>query len=158
MPNYWLMKSEPDAFGWDDLWSAPNRTTMWDGVRNYRARGYMRDEMKIGDNVFFYHSNCKPPHIAGIAEVVREGYPDPTQFDPATEYYDPKSDPEKPRWYLVDVRAKRKLKRPISLHELKAVPELTGMKLVKRGMRLSVQPVTAEEWKIVLARETTPAP
>ena len=155
MPNYWLMKSEPDAFSWDDLWKSPKRTTMWDGVRNYRARRYMRDEMKIGDQVFFYHSNCKPPHIAGIAEVVKEGYPDPTQFDPASAYYDPKSDPDKPRWYLVDVRAKRKLKRPISLHELKEVPELAGMKLVKRGMRLSVQPVTAEEWKIVLARESS---
>jgi predicted RNA-binding protein with PUA-like domain len=156
--RYWLLKTEPETFGWDDLIRSKDRTSMWDGVRNYRARNYMRDEMKIGDGVLFYHSNCKPPHVAGIARVVREGYPDPTQFDPASPYHDPESRPEKPRWYLVDVEAVRKLERPLSLAELKETEGLESMKLVKRGMRLSVQPVTGEEWKIVVALAKKPAP
>lgn len=156
--NYWLMKSEPDVFGWDDLIKRPKKTEPWDGVRNYQARNIMRDKMKKGDLVFFYHSNFKPPHIAGIAKIVRESYPDPTQFDPKEKYYDAKSKPEDPRWVVVDVQAVRKLKRPIGLPELKATEALEDMKLVQRGSRLSVQPVTEEEWNVVLQLEKKKAP
>jgi len=151
--NYWLMKSEPDAFSIDDLKSMPGRTEHWDGVRNYQARNMMRDDMKKGDKVFFYHSNCEVPGIVGIAEVVREAYPDHTAFDPESKYFDPKSDPENPRWFMVDVKFKRKLKRTISLQELKDLPQLEGMPLVRRGNRLSVLPVAAEHWDIILGLE-----
>jgi predicted RNA-binding protein with PUA-like domain len=151
--NYWLMKSEPDVFSIDDLKKAPRRTEPWEGVRNYQARNMMRDDMKAGDLAFFYHSNCKEPGIAGIVEIVREGYPDSTAFDPATRYYDPKSDPEKPRWYRVDVRHVRKLERIITLAELKNHPELMDLQLLRRGNRLSVMPVSRSQWEYILALE-----
>jgi predicted RNA-binding protein with PUA-like domain len=145
---HWLMKSEPDAFGIDDLASRPAQTEPWDGVRNYQARNMMRDEMKVGDQVFFYHSNCKEPGIVGIAEVVREGYPDHTAFDPNAKYHDPKSDPDKPRWFMVDVKYKRHLKRNISLQELKAMDAkvLEDLPLLRKGNRLSITPVEPEHF------------
>ena len=151
--RYWLMKSEPDVFSIDDLEAAPQKTEHWDGVRNYQARNMMRDQMKKGDLIFFYHSSCKRPGIVGIAQVVREGYPDDTAFDPASRYYDPKSDPDNPRWYRVDVKFKRKLKRILSLEELKTMPELEGMSLLQKGSRLSIMPVTAEHWEAILDQE-----
>ncbi|WJW75871.1 EVE domain-containing protein [Thiohalobacter sp. IOR34] len=151
--NHWLMKSEPDVFGIDDLQQAPGGTDHWDGVRNYQARNMMRDQMKKGDLVFFYHSNCAEPGIVGIMKVVREGYPDPTAFDPEEKYYDPKSDPDKPRWYMVDVKFVRKLKRNIPLAELKACPELAEMPLVRKGNRLSIMPVTKAQWDFILSLE-----
>lgn len=151
--NYWLMKSEPDAFSIDDLKAMPGRKDHWDGVRNYQARNMMRDQMKKGDQVFFYHSNCKVPGIVGIMEVVREGYPDHTADDPQSKYYDPKSDPDNPRWYMVDVKYKRKLKRTISLEEMKVLPELADMPLLRKGNRLSVMPVEPGHWDIILGLE-----
>jgi len=151
--NYWLMKSEPDAFSIDDLAAMPKKTEHWDGVRNYQARNMMRDQMKKGDLVFFYHSNCKQPGIVGIAEIVKESYPDHTAFDPEDIHYDPKSKPEKPTWYMVDVKFQRKLTRTISLEELKDRPELEGMVLVRRGNRLSVMPVSAAQWEFILGLE-----
>ena len=150
---YWLMKSEPDEYSIDDLKAAPKKTDMWDGVRNYQARNMMRDDMKKGDLIFFYHSNCDVPGIVGIATVAREGYPDPTAFDPKDKHYDPKSDPENPRWFLVDVKYKRKLKRTIALSELKQNPALEEFALVRRGNRLSVMPVTEDQWEAILAME-----
>ena len=149
--QYWLMKSEPDVYGFDDLMAEPNQTDHWDGVRNYQARNIMRDQMKVGDQVLFYHSNTKPPHVAGLAEVVREGYPDHTAFDPNEKYFDPKSDPENQRWYMVNVKGLSALPAIISLQELKDHPNLTEMKVVQRGQRLSVQPVTKEEFETVIA-------
>lgn len=155
--NYWLMKSEPDAFGIDDLARKPGKTEHWDGVRNYQARNMMRDEMKKGDQVFFYHSNCKEPGIVGIAEVVKEGYPDLTALDPEEKYYDPKSDPDNPRWYMVDIRFIRKLKRTITLAELKTDNNLSDMRLLARGNRLSVMPVSKKHWDFILKLENKPA-
>lgn len=151
--NYWLMKSEPDAFSIDDLKAMPKKTDHWDGVRNYQARNMMRDEMKKGDLIFFYHSNCKVPGIVGIMQVVREGYPDYTAFDPKEKYYDPKSDPDNPRWYMVDVKYKRKLKRVIPLEEIKGLKKLEGMPLVRKGNRLSVMPVEKKHWDAILKLE-----
>jgi predicted RNA-binding protein with PUA-like domain len=152
--NYWLMKSEPDAFGIEDLKSRPGKTEPWDGVRNYQARNFMRDAMKPGDPVFFYHSNCKVPGIVGIAEVASDSYPDPTQFDPDSKYYDPKSDPDDPRWVLVDVRFKRDLKRVLSLSEIKDHADALGdFALVRKGNRLSIMPVTKEQWDYLLGLE-----
>lgn len=151
--NYWLIKSEPDAFSIKDLMQRPKQTEPWDGVRNYQARNMMRDEMKRGDQVFFYHSNCKEPGIVGIAEVVKEGYPDHTAFDPECKYHDPKSDPEKPRWFMVDVRFRRLLKRNITLSELKEHNELEEFPLVKKGNRLSIMPVSEEQWAFILLLE-----
>ncbi len=150
---YWLMKSEPEEFGIDDLESRADKTEPWDGVRNYQARNMMRDEMKVGDLAFFYHSNCETPGIVGIVKIAREGYPDPTAFDPEDDHYDPKSDPDNPRWYLVDVEFVRKLKRVIPLSDLKAEQALKGMALVRRGNRLSVMPVTKKQWKHILEME-----
>lgn len=151
--NYWLMKSEPDVFGIDDLAAMPRKTDHWDGVRNYQARNMMRDEMKKGDQVFFYHSNCKEPGIVGIAEVVKEGYPDHTAFDPKAKYYDPKSDPENPRWYMVNIKFVRKFERTVSLQEMKQEKALEGMKLLQRGNRLSVMPVEKNHWQHILKME-----
>jgi predicted RNA-binding protein with PUA-like domain len=145
--RYWLFKSEPDVFSWDDLWAAPKRTTSWEGVRNYQARNLLRDDMKRGDGVLFYHSNAKPQVIMGTAKVVREGYPDSAQFDPSSKYYDPDAQPEAPRWFMVDIQAVRAFKRPLSLPELKAMPELEGLMLIQRGARLSVQPVSEAHWE-----------
>jgi predicted RNA-binding protein with PUA-like domain len=153
--GYWLMKSEPDVFGIDHLAARPDQTEPWDGVRNYQARNMLRDQMKAGDLAFFYHSNCDPPAIVGIVQVVREGYPDATQFDPEAKYYDPKSAPENPRWYRVDVKLKRRLRRAVALPELKAYADgpLAGMPLLARGNRLSVMPVTPAQWEFILSLE-----
>ncbi|MCW8860064.1 MAG: EVE domain-containing protein [Deltaproteobacteria bacterium] len=151
--NYWLMKSEPNAFSIDDLEKMPNQTEHWDGVRNYQARNMMRDQMKIGDQVFFYHSNCEIPGIVGLMEVVREGYPDHTAFDPQSKYFDPKSDPEKPRWIMVDIKYIRHTNRVISLAELKEQEILENMPLVRKGNRLSIMPVSPAEWSYILSLE-----
>jgi predicted RNA-binding protein with PUA-like domain len=151
--NYWLMKSEPDAFGINDLQQKPNQTEHWDGVRNYQARNMMRDDMKLGDQVFFYHSNCAEPGIVGIMEVVREGYADFSAFDPDDKHFDPKSDPAKPRWFMVDVKYRRTLARTITLQELKREEQLSDMPLVRRGNRLSIIPVTKQQWDFILAME-----
>lgn len=144
---YWLMKSEPNEFSIDDLEKC--LTEPWDGVRNYQARNMMRDQMKADDLILFYHSNCEVPGIVGIMKVVKEGYPDDKAFDPGDPHYDPKSDPENPRWYRVDVGFVRKLKRVISLKELKQCPELAEMPLCRKGNRLSVMPVSKTEWDFI---------
>ena len=148
---YWLMKSEPDDYSIDDL--KRDRREPWDGVRNYQARNMMRDDMRVGDEVFFYHSNCKAPGIVGIARVASKPYPDATQFDPESKYYDPKSSEQNPRWHLVDVRYVRKLKRTITLAELKELPELDGFVLTRKGNRLSIMPVSPEHWERILSIE-----
>jgi predicted RNA-binding protein with PUA-like domain len=147
MPRrYWLMKSEPDVYSIDDL--ETEGSAEWDGVRNYQARNFMRDDMRVGDRVLFYHSNAKPPGVAGIAEVCREAYPDFTSWDPKSKYHDPKSTPESPRWFMVDVRFVEKFDQVIPLDTLRETPGLEDMVVIKRG-RLSVQPVTADQFKIV---------
>ncbi len=148
---YWLMKSEPDAYGIDDL--KRDRREPWDGIRNYQARNMMRDDMKIGDTVFFYHSNCKEVGVVGVMKVASKPYPDPTQFDPESNYCDPKSNPDDPRWCLVDVAYVKKLKRTISLAEIKAHPGLDEMILVRKGNRLSIMPVSEEHWNLILGME-----
>jgi len=149
---YWLMKSEPDAFSIDDL--AKVQQEPWSGVRNYQARNFMWKDMKIGDGVLFYHSNAKVPGIAGLAEVVSAAYPDPTQFDPESDYWDPKATPEKPRWFLVDVAFKRKFKAVLSLETLKAHADVLGdFVLLNRGTRLSVLPVSKAQWQTLLKLE-----
>lgn len=147
------MKSEPDAFGIDDLQQRPSQTEPWDGVRNYQARNMMRDEMQVGDQVFFYHSNCDEPGIVGIAQVVKTGYPDHTAFDPDNKHFDPKSKVEQPTWFMVDVQFVRKLKRTISLRELKECPELGELALVRRGNRLSIMPVSEQQWQFIVNLE-----
>ncbi len=151
--KYWLMKSEPSEFGIDDLIAMPDQTEHWDGVRNYQARNMMRDDMKIGDQVFFYHSNCAEPGIVGIMEVVKESYPDFTAFDPDDKHFDPKSNPDNPRWFMVDIKFVRKLSRTITLKELKEKPELADLALVRRGNRLSIMPVTEQQWEFILGLE-----
>jgi predicted RNA-binding protein with PUA-like domain len=155
---YWLFKSEPDAFSIDDLKAQGTAGTPWDGVRNYQARNMLRDQMRIGDGVLFYHSNCAEPGIIGLAEVSSDPYPDATAFDPLAKYSDPKSDPANPRWYLVEVRYVRHLARPIPLSVLKehADGPLADMPLVRRGNRLSVMPVTTAEWDFILGLEVAP--
>jgi len=142
-PRAWLVKSEPDVFSFDDLMRAPGRTTRWDGVRNFQARNFMRDDMRVGDVVLFYHSNAAPPGVAGLAEVASEPYPDPTQFDPDSSYHDPSSERSAPRWWLVDVRAIAPLPRLVTLAELRADPVLAGLDLplLRRANRLSVMPI-----------------
>lgn len=147
--RYWLVKSEPDVFSFDDLLAAPRQTTCWDSVRNTAARNFMRDGMRRGDLAFYYHSNAEPSAIVGICEVVREGYPDHTAFDASHAYHDPDSDPAHPTWFMVDVQAVRALPRPVALPDIKADPALADMALVKVG-RLSVVPVTAAEWQHIL--------
>jgi predicted RNA-binding protein with PUA-like domain len=149
--KHWLMKSEPDAFSIDDL--KRKKLEAWDGVRNYQARNFMRDGMKPGDKVFFYHSNCNPPGIVGIAEVASDAYPDPSQFDGKSKYFDPKSSREDPRWMLVDVKFVRKLKRMITLDELKGDEMLEDMPLLRKGNRLSVMPIAAGDWRHILTLE-----
>jgi len=147
--RYWLLKSEPSSFSFDDLRKSPKKTTCWEGVRNYQARNLMR-EMKKGDEVVFYHSNADPPAAVGTAVIVREAYPDPHQFDPTSRYHDPKSDPESPRWDAVDVRYGKPFRRPLGLPELREHKALAKMELLRKGSRLSVQPVTAKEWSVIL--------
>jgi predicted RNA-binding protein with PUA-like domain len=155
--RYWLMKSEPDVFGIEDLKKKPKQTAPWDGVRNFQARNFLRDEMKQGDLAFFYHSSCAVPGIAGIIKIVHTGYPDATAFDPKHEHYDPRSTPDRPLWYMVDVKLIRTLKRVVTLGEIKTTPALKHMRLVQRGNRLSILPVTAKEWKTILALAARPA-
>ena len=156
--NYWLLKSEPDSFSIDDLGKATNQTTTWDGVRNFQARNMLRDSMKKGDLAFFYHSSCDIPGIAGIVSVVREGYPDVTAFDPKHHHYDADSKKDAPRWFVVDVKLKRKLKRVITLDELRkhADKKLKDFVLLRRGNRLSVMPVSKKDWDFVLASRVMP--
>jgi predicted RNA-binding protein with PUA-like domain len=148
--NYWLMKSEPEVFGIEHLKKMPQKQEHWDGVRNYQARNMMRDQMQKGDLVFFYHSNCEEPGIVGV----KEGYPDFTAFDPESKYYDPKSDADNPRWFMVDVKYKRQLKRTISLRELKQHADaLEGFALLQKGSRLSIMPVSRQQWDYILGLE-----
>lgn len=147
--RYWLMKSEPDAFGIEDLINSKNHTTHWEGVRNYQARNFMRDEMKPGDGVLFYHSNAKPLAIVGTMNVSSEPYPDPSQFNPDSNYFDEKSTEESPRWQLVDVTFTQKFEPPVLRDSLRDVNGLEDLMLLQRGSRLSIQPVTDQEWKII---------
>ena len=152
--NYWLIKSEPSSFSIEHLAKARDATTSWNGVRNYQARNFLRD-MKAGDQAFFYHSSCEVPAVVGIVEVTREAYPDPSAFDPKDDHYDPDSERAKPRWYMVDVRLVRRLKRMITLEELRphARAKLSDFELLKRGSRLSVMPVSARSWSFILSLE-----
>lgn len=149
--RYWLMKSEPDEVSIDDVLAAPGKTVAWFGVRNYQARNFMRDDMRKGDLVLFYHSSCAEPGVAGVVEVVSDAYPDTSQFDPASHYYDPKATPEQPRWISVDVKAVRKTPL-LSLKQLRTFPELEHMRLLAKGSRLSVMPVEPDEWRFILAQ------
>ncbi len=152
--KYWLIKSEPNEFSIDDLKNAPQQTEHWDGVRNYQARSFMRDDMRIGDPVLFYHSNCETPGIVGLARVASEAYPDHTAFDANDKHFDAKSDPDNPRWMMVDVQYERHTKRLLSLRELKEhAEELAGFRLIARGNRLSVMPVEKAHWDTVLSLE-----
>ncbi|WP_348672098.1 EVE domain-containing protein [uncultured Abyssibacter sp.] len=157
--QYWLMKSEPEEFSFEDLKTRPDRKEPWDGVRNYQARNMMRDEMKVGDGVLFYHSNCDVPGVVGLAKIASEPRPDHTAFDPEDKHFDPKSDPDNPRWFLVDVQYDRPLKRVLPLAELKDHADaLDGLALIRRGNRLSVMPVSAEHWDYILGLESTESP
>lgn len=149
--KYWLMKSEPEEASIDDLANAPRQTLAWTGVRNYQARNFMRDTMQIGDGVLFYHSSCAMPGIAGIAEVASTPYPDPTQFDAASPYHDPKASRESPRWMLVDVRLVRKTPL-LPLNELRSIPELASLQILAKGNRLSITPVAPEHWEFITTR------
>lgn len=152
--HYWLMKSEPDEFSIQALKNRPHQTEGWDGVRNYQARNFMRDDMREGDLAFFYHSNTQVPGVVGIMRITREGYPDDTAFDPQDPHYDPKSDPDKPRWYRVDVTFERELARVIPLAEIKDhADELEDLPLVRKGNRLSVMPIEKKHWDFILGME-----
>ena len=150
--RYWLFKSEPTAYSFDDLMNDPDGWAEWDGVRNYQARNMMRDDMKVGDSILFYHSNAKPMAVVGIASVVREGYDDFHALDPDDKHYDPKATPEKPIWSMVDIKGERPLARPVTLAEIKENPKLKDMLLIRKGMRLSIQPITKEEFIEVVAQ------
>ena len=156
--RYWLLKSDPDTFGLKHLKRSREQTTCWDGVRNYQARNLLRDEIKVGDRVLFYHSQVQPPAVVATARVVRAGYPDPTQFRKNSKYYDPKSERSNPRWFAVDIRLEAELVEPVSLPEMRELPGLEEMVLLRKS-RLSVQPVTADEWRIItrLGRRHRPA-
>jgi predicted RNA-binding protein with PUA-like domain len=147
--RYWLMKSEPTDVSVDDLAALPNKTVAWYGIRNYQARNFMRDQMKVDDKVFFYHSSCAEPGIAGIASVGKLAYPDATQFDPKNKYFDPKATPENPRWFNVDVKLTKKT-RLISIKELREHPQLAHMRILQRGNRLSITPVDPKEWEFIM--------
>lgn len=153
--NYWLLKSEPDTFSFDNLLHSPRRTTRWDGVRNYQARNFLRDKFRPGDLAFFYHSSCKTPAIMGTTKIVKAAYPDPTAFDPSSPYYDGKSTAAQPRWFTVDVQAVQTFAKPLTLETLKQHDALRDMLLLRRGNRLSVLPVTAEQWQYILGLTTT---
>ena len=147
--NYWLLKSEPQAFGIDDLAALPGKKDHWDGIRNYQVRNMIRDDMKKGDLGFFYHSSCPVPGIVGTVSIVRESYPDHTAFDPKEKYYDPKSDPDNPRWFMVDVKFKQKFSETLPLGELKTRKPLQNMQLLRKGNRLSIMPVSKKEWDYI---------
>jgi predicted RNA-binding protein with PUA-like domain len=148
--QYWLIKSEPLTFSIENLVHAPKKTTFWDGVRNYQVRNMLRDQMRVNDQAFFYHSNCAVPGIVGVVEIVKAGYPDRSAFNPESKYYDPTSDPQKPRWYGVDVKFLRRLQRPIPLSELRTYSQLHEMLLLRKGNRLSITPLTPAEWRFIL--------
>jgi len=148
--NYWLMKSEPGCFGLDDLINSPDQITCWDGVRNYQARNLLRDDVKVGDGILFYHSNIKQPAVVGLAEVVRDGYPDHTALDPGSDHFDPKDSVDKPIWFMVDIQYRVTLPVPLTRNDLAAHPVLADMGVLKKGNRLSVQPVAAREWHAIL--------
>lgn len=148
--QYWLFKSEPNAFAIKDLEKAPDKTTYWDGVRNYQARNFLRDSIKVGDGVLFYHSNAEPPAIVGLAEVVKEGYPDHSAFAPKDPHFDPKSDAKNPTWFMVDIKHTKTFPQPIALDELKGIKTLKQMVLLQKGSRLSIQPVTEAEWQAII--------
>ena len=150
--NYWLFKTEPSSYSIDDL--KRDATTYWDGIRNYQARNLIRDDMKAGDGVLVYHSNAEPTAIVGLAKIVRAGYPDHTQFETGHVHFDATAKPEEPRWYMVDIAFERAFVRPLTLAELKDIPALKDMGLLRKGNRLSVQPVTEKEWKEILSRAT----
>ena len=149
--KYWLFKSEPTAYSFDDLLNEENQTAEWDGVRNYQVRNFMRDEMREGDGVLFYHSSTNPTAVVGTATIVAQAYPDVTAWDPQAKYYDPKSSPDNPAWLVVDIKADRGFYRPVTLAEIKNNPALADMLLVRRGMRLSVQPVTQAEYEEIVS-------
>ena len=149
--RYWLFKSEPTAYSFADLLAEPDQTAEWDGVRNYQVRNFMRDDMKVGDGVLFYHSSAKPLAVVGTATIVREAYPDNTAWDPAEKHYDPKCSPGNPTWLMVDIKAEKEFSRQVILDEIKQNPNLQDMLLVRRGMRLSIQPVTEDQWNEVIA-------
>ena len=148
--KYWLLKTEPECFSIDDLASQKKQTTFWDGVRNYQARNFMRDEMSVGDSVLFYHSSCDPPGIAGICEIVRPAYPDHTAFDPSNQHFDSRSKRDNPAWMMVDIRLKSKFAQLVSLDQLRAIKGLEKMELLRRGSRLSVQPVSKNEFELIV--------
>ena len=148
--RYWLFKSEPSAYSFTDLQNEPDQTAEWDGVRNFQARNFMRDDMKVGDRVLFYHSSSKPLAVVGTATVVKEGYPDATAWDPNAHYYDPKSTPGETVWVVVDIKADKELPRPVTLAEIKGNPRLQEMPLIRKGMRLSIQPVTQEQFEEIV--------
>jgi predicted RNA-binding protein with PUA-like domain len=154
--NYWLFKSEPEEFSWDDLMKSKNQTTFWDGVRNYQARNFLRDEIKKGDGVLFYQSNTNPLAVLGYCEIVREGYPDHTQFEKNNDHYDPKADKNNPTWFMVDIKLAKDFTKPVTLDSIKANPKLKNMKLIQRGNRLSVMLVTKEEWDEILKMVEAP--
>ncbi len=153
MPDrkYWLFKSEPGAYSFADLQAETGQTAEWDGVRNYQARNFMRDDMKVGDGILFYHSSSNPTAVVGTATIVREAYPDETAWDTQSKHHDPKSTPDNPTWMMVDIKADREFTRPVTLAEIKQNPRLDAMLLVRRGMRLSIQPVTQQEWEEILS-------
>jgi len=153
--NYWLFKTEPETFSVDDLAGSPRATTRWDGVRNYQARNMLRDDVRVGDRGFLYHSSCAVPAITAIVEVVRAGYPDPSAFDRRSPYYDADSERTEPRWYSVDVRLERRLERPVTLEQLRAhaAGPLEHMVILRKGNRLSVTPLTRDEWRFILSLE-----
>jgi predicted RNA-binding protein with PUA-like domain len=144
--QYWLFKSEPTNYSFQDLLGEEDKTAEWDGVRNYQVRNFMRDDMKAGDGVLFYHSSAKPTAVVGTATIVKEAYPDSTAWEPGAKYYDPKSNPADPTWLMVDIQADQAFNRPVTLQEIKQNPNLQGMMLVKRGVRLSIQPIAKEDW------------
>ena len=146
--RFWLFKSEPGAYSIEDL--KKDKRTFWDGVRNYQARNMLRDEIENGDRVFFYHSNANPPAIVGVARVVRSGYPDHTQFEQGHPKFDPKASADNPRWYMVDIAFEKEFEEPLPIDRLREIPELEGMELLRKGSRLSVQPVTADEWETII--------
>ncbi|MCI0858758.1 MAG: EVE domain-containing protein [Chloroflexi bacterium] len=152
--RYWLFKSEPTAYSFADLQAEEDQTAEWDGVRNYQVRNFMRDDMRVGDGVLFYHSSAKPLAVVGTARIVQEAYADSTALDPAEKHYDAKSSPDNPIWLMVDIKAEQEFKRPVTLDEIKQNPRLQNMLVIRRGMRLSIQPVTQEEWDEVVGMDS----
>ena len=148
--KFWLFKSEPSEFSLEDLKNSKNQTTLWDGVRNYQARNFLRDEIKKGDGILFYQSSTDPLAIVGYCEVVKEAYPDHTQFDKKNDHFDEKADPKNPTWFMVDIKLIEEFKKPVTLELIKSIPKLKNMKLIQRGQRLSIQPVTKSEWDEIL--------